>query len=463
MSSGALPFGTYHRASSLGSGTFGSVIRVYNEEGEEFALKLFSGDDEPEDGDYDEKKGDSDEEDQQHQRPIDLGTLREISCLRLLRGANAHPNITTLVDVQPHWDDDDEARGAGTSGCLGMALPIYHAGSLMSALEKRYFYGAPKKTKVVIAHGILSAIAFLHDNNILHRDLKPDNIMLECLDEDSGCTWKPILIDFSLAKPIGDDDDAETEAIGHTGEVGTVTYTAPEIVDREPYGKPSDLWSVGVMLLELLQNRPLEATKDRRAVSFVEDSLKELNFDLPYPHLLRGLLQQDPSKRLTARQALEHPLFTEKFGLEVPPVRIINVAEALPLADHDCDQRAGESSRGGKRDSKMERVLKKRKETIQRLCRELGCKRAITPIAAYEYCHAMYQLDDTIDNLKESQSLLNCVIVAHRFFELDVLDLDELQSEMTGTFEKWTLEDYVDDEATLFMIVDFCLYPRLCL
>ena len=70
MTSGELPLERYHRASSIGEGTFGSVVTVYNDAGEEYALKLFLHED--------------DDDEEQENPPLDLGALREISCLRLL-------------------------------------------------------------------------------------------------------------------------------------------------------------------------------------------------------------------------------------------------------------------------------------------------------------------------------------------------------------------------------------------
>jgi serine/threonine protein kinase len=254
MSSGSLPLATYHRAAQIGAGTYGSILIVYNEDGEEFALKLFLDDDDDDD---------DDEDDDECARPSDLGALREISCLRLLREENAHENIVAICDVQSEWTDDDV--GAGTAGCLGMSLPLYRDGTLGDAITARKLQS--RKCKVKIAHGLLSAVAFLHDNGIMHRDIKSDNILLENEDNDDENDYKPVLIDFSLAKLVdtvmcsgganvvlSSEDDEPTQ---HTGEVGTVTYTAPEVVAQEAYSLPMDVWSVGVVLLELLQNETL--------------------------------------------------------------------------------------------------------------------------------------------------------------------------------------------------------------
>jgi serine/threonine protein kinase len=73
MSSGTLPFANYHRASQLGSGTYGSVVCAYNEDGDEVALKVFRPSENDDDDDDDREEG-------LCTSPVELGTLREISC-----------------------------------------------------------------------------------------------------------------------------------------------------------------------------------------------------------------------------------------------------------------------------------------------------------------------------------------------------------------------------------------------
>jgi serine/threonine protein kinase len=461
MSSGTLPFANYHRASQLGSGTYGSVVCAYNEDGDEVALKVFRPSENDDDDDDDREEG-------LCTSPVELGTLREISCLRLLRGENAHPNITTLIDVQPHWtdaeyeDDDDENGDPAQSEALCMALPLYHCNSLHHALSSGYHFD--RREKVEIAHGILSAVAYLHDNGILHRDIKPDNIMLEQGDNNENLEkknnskvisnsensdrrnhpWRPVLIDFSLAKQarnVGDGAASDSEEVQHTGGAGTATYMAPEVVAHELYGSTADLWSVGVVLLEILSGCCIPAQKEKHAAAWIETTLASLP-DLPFPNLIRKLLDADPNLRWTARQALDHELFT-KFGLLPPsfPPSPINIAAALPL---DVDDIA---------------VPKKRLDRVDRVCRYLECENPQTKVAALEYAAALSQLDDAVDDAK-SPLLLHCVILSYRFHEVNVLDLDELNDATKGIFADWTLADYVDEEATIFLLLDFCLYPR---
>jgi hypothetical protein len=85
----------------------------------------------------------------------------------------------------------------------------------------------------------------------------------------------------------------------------------------------------------------------------------------------------------------------------------------------------------------------------------------MTHIAAYEYSQMMAtEIDDTLDNIKESQTLLDCVVLASKFFEPELPNLEELDEETNGSFSNWSLDEYVDNESTIFILMDFCLTPR---
>jgi serine/threonine protein kinase len=460
MSSGTLPLTSYHRAQSLGAGTFGSVVTVYNEDGEEFAFKLFLDDDDDDD------------------IGMSLGALREISALRVFRAANAHPNIIAIQDVQKEFEEDDEEAGAGTSGCLAIAMPLFAQGPLSDNLTTV----ASRRQKLYVAHGILSAMCHLHAQGMIHRDLKADNILLrEANDED---LFEPVVIDFSLAKVIdpsvwyptivsSPSSKHQEDEPTHTASIGTPTYRAPEVVNQQPYGLASDMWSVGVILLELLQGKLLEAHKDSVALKLIEEALQKLPADQPFPNLIRGLLETDPTKRWTAQQALESPVFTKfPFPLHERTFAKINLKEALPIEgqeDEDNQENSagstnnngGKNKGGGKnKKNKVDPVLAKRFQTIQKVCDSMEWTHPLTAQAALSYSIQMSQLED-VDDIKESQALLDCCVLAHKFFEKDLVDLTELEEETTsGFFKDWETEQYADNEGTIFMMMDFCLYPR---
>ena len=500
MSSGSLPLATYHRANSLGAGAYGSVITVYDEDGNEFALKLFESDDEESDdeetdpdesdeestdGEYEEDGNDDDDEcsndDEEddsaceefeghahNMKAMDLGALCEISILRILREENSHPNVIAISDVKQSNDVTQEAEGDVTMQYHGIAMPLFRHGTLTRIIEGSGS-GLPKKYKVQIAHGILSAVAYLHSNGIIHRDIKTDNIMIQIDDEGN---YHPILIDFSLAKlivpqHIYSNTDCETSIMSssewssyfhsisgedtHTPSPGTPTYRSPECVNDEPYGLPSDMYSVGIVLFELLRGTCIESFKDKGAAKIVANEVMELP-NQPFANLVRGLVENDPAKRLDCRMALDHELFA-KFGKKADEsgrtFRVLNMKNALPL-DGDGD------------DGIDQKTSKKRMNVIRKIAKDLESENPLTIQAAFCYSMQLTQLDDGIDDFTESQGLIDCVVLAHRFFEKETWDLKSIEDLDYGVFKEvaWSMQEYLDNESSIWMLMDFCLYPR---
>jgi serine/threonine protein kinase len=497
MSSGTLPLGTYHRANALGAGTYGSVVQVYDEDGNEYALKLFEEEEEDDDDDSEQESSDSSDheenesdEDEILPKPLDLGALREISILRLLRHENSHPNIVSIHDVkQASGTVEDQGQVDRLMQYPGITMKLYQYGTL----SKIVGHNLDKKTKVGIAHGILSGVAYLHENGIIHRDIKADNIMM---DIDCDGAYTPVLIDFSLSKIIlpqciygsffcqedasisnGNEKNNKgrkvkarsfemanffTDLQGedtHTPNVGTPTYRAPECVSgKSSYGLPSDMYSVGVVLLELLRGSCIESFKDRGASIIVESELESLP-NQPFANLIRGLLERDPKKRTTARDALQHQVF-KKYGFAKEDekcaaqdsIRTIDIQNALPLDGIENDS---EGFLDGK-------DWKKRRQLIQKIANDLDATHPFTVQAAFCYSLQLSQLDDCIDDLSQSQGLIDCVVLAHKFFEKELWNLKDIERLDRGIFQNchWSASDYIDTEETIWMLMDFCLYPR---
>ena len=149
---------------------------------------------------------------------------------------------------------------------------------------------------------IASAINYLHLNNILYRDLKPDNILIS-----SNGHIK--LTDFGLSKRLGDEDLTLSY-------VGSMAYLAPEVLQQQPHGKSIDWYQLGTLIYELLMGVPPHLGHDEEELNYkilnaplvLEDWLSNECKDL-----LKKLLCRDPQNRLGAnydfQEIMHHPWF----------------------------------------------------------------------------------------------------------------------------------------------------------
>lgn len=154
---------------------------------------------------------------------------------------------------------------------------------------------------------LANGLKYLYNNNVSHRDLKPQNILLS----DDYKTLK--ISDFGFAKIIGSENLAETIC-------GSPMYMAPEIMNNETYTDKSDLWSVGIIMFEILFARyPI------KGVTNIFELMKELKkykkVDIPNnpkltnecKDLIDRLLTKNPSKRISWKDFFNHPWFKIKF------------------------------------------------------------------------------------------------------------------------------------------------------
>jgi serine/threonine protein kinase len=113
-------------------------------------------------------------------------------------------------------------------------MELVSGGELFDRIVNKGFY-TEKDAKEIMAD-ILGAIKYLHDQNIVHRDLKPENLLMGNEKDDADIK----LADFGLATVAEKDNILKTSC-------GTLTYVAPEILRKEKYGRPVDMWALGVI------------------------------------------------------------------------------------------------------------------------------------------------------------------------------------------------------------------------
>ncbi|XP_057302623.1 peripheral plasma membrane protein CASK-like [Hydractinia symbiolongicarpus] len=155
---------------------------------------------------------------------------------------------------------------------------------------------------------VLEGLAMIHECGIVHRDMKPHNVMLASQDEAA-----PVKIgDFGIA--------IEMPECGYikSGRIGTPHFMAPEVVNRQPYGFPVDIWGCGVILYILLGGTfPFHGIGDTLFELIAEGNISMSSKTWDYisssaKELVKRMLEYDPNERITATEALEHAWLTER-------------------------------------------------------------------------------------------------------------------------------------------------------
>lgn len=159
-----------------------------------------------------------------------------------------------------------------------------------------------EKDVVRVMRQILEGISFMHDRNIAHLDIKPQNLLFT--NAYPHCDIK--LCDFGISRVI-------TKGIEIREIMGTPDYVAPEVLNYEPINLATDMWSIGVLTYVLLTGHSPFAGDSKQEtfcnISHVHLDFPEDLFDgisAQAKDFIRKLLQKDPSVRLTARECLNH-------------------------------------------------------------------------------------------------------------------------------------------------------------
>jgi len=292
----------YHKLDKVGEGTYGTVYKAKDKQTGEFvALKCIRLDNEEE--------------------GVSCTAIREVSLLKELK----HKNIVKLFTV-----DLADKRLTLVFEFLDMDLKKYldtHKGEVTVAVVRSFL------------HQLLESIEYCHDRQILHRDLKPQNLLIR---ESTG---ELKLADFGLGKSCG------IPVNKLTSEVVTLWYRAPDILlGSTNYGNGVDLWAVGCIFAEMVTSKPLlPGRNDDDQLKKIFDFFGTPNTDiwpsmLAYPNsklvaaveqqhgvfpgrhvdvfeggaaftalgengvnLMRKFLRYEPSERISAKEALSHP------------------------------------------------------------------------------------------------------------------------------------------------------------
>jgi len=225
---------------------------------------------------------------------------REIEVLAAVQG---HPGTVRMFGVFVHGDresdqQDAQASPVGRDWCL--ALEYCAGGSLAENISKSTL---PEKSAKAILYGVLDALLHLHRKEFVHRDVKPDNVLLR----DNG---EPVLADFGLAFHKSEKQEGSRRC-------GSIGFAAPELILGSKYGEPIDVWSSGVLLFAMLcGDLPFIGADDRSTLRrTVRDPVKfhkHIVFSEVTPfckELIYDMLQKDPAFRPTVEGCLKSSLF----------------------------------------------------------------------------------------------------------------------------------------------------------
>ena len=306
------PKNNYIRGKLLGKGAFGEVYEsknpIFNNK---VAMKIIK-----------KNKEEVDDFNNDINKNEDDLIKSEINILKKL----SHPNIVRIYEF---YESDN---------CFYLINEFCKMGQLDDYLKNNIL---TEDQLCVIFYQVFSGLIYLHENNIIHGDLKPENIMISSIEKNietnEDYVWIKI-IDFGTAKIF------KKSIVKGDNIVGTLYYIAPEVFasNIEKYDEKSDIWSIGVILYKTITKKyPFRGTNDLETIQYIMEKEYDKNNQLLLGYsdelqdLIKNLLMKDSNQRPSAKEALNHKWFKKFDGRRL--FTNFKKDEMKPFIDNLCN------------------------------------------------------------------------------------------------------------------------------
>ncbi|MRI35198.1 hypothetical protein EOPP23_19710 [Endozoicomonas sp. OPT23] len=174
----------------------------------------------------------------------------------------------------------------------------------------------PAEQTIDLSRQLVSQLRDIHAAGVIHRDIKAENVLVN----NQG---KAALVDYGNAAHTTNEDPSTARL---RGTAGSAIYMAPEMIEGKKYGQKADVWSMGMLLAEMATGKEppvpdMKVNPDGKTLKKISVNEKNLarfkllvsknrNLSPEFKSLIKGMLERDPDKRLSAKQAAAHPYFS---------------------------------------------------------------------------------------------------------------------------------------------------------